>query len=34
MRECRGFIECIDTRQDYEPEEEPMLAFNAGIHKL
>jgi hypothetical protein len=30
MQECRVFNECIDVRYDYEPEEAPMLASNAG----
>jgi hypothetical protein len=31
MQECRDFMEYIDARQDYEREEAPMLAFNAGM---
>jgi hypothetical protein len=31
IQECRDFIEYIDARQDYEREEAPMLAFNAGM---
>ncbi len=31
VQECRGLIECIDTRQDYEREEALVLAFNAGM---
>jgi hypothetical protein len=31
MQECWIFIEYTDSRQDYEREEAPMLAFNAGM---
>jgi hypothetical protein len=31
MQERRVHIECIDARQDYKPEEAPMIAFNVGM---
>jgi hypothetical protein len=34
MQECRDFIEYIDARQDYELEEAPMFALNAGMHEI
>jgi hypothetical protein len=34
MQEYRDFVEYIDARQDYEPEEAPMFAFNAGMDEI